>query len=191
MHRAGRISTLSAAPALALAMILAPAWLGGCAAGSQTTSPAGRSTAMDFRLSSSAFDEGGEIPVRHTCDGEDVPLPFSWSGTPEGTAELALVVDDPDARGFVHWLVVGIPAEASEIGEAGLPAGAREGRTDFGRTGYGGPCPPSGSHRYTATLYALSAPLDLTANPTADEVRSAASGKILAEARLNGRYARR
>ena len=146
---------------------------------------------MDFALHSEAFDEGGEIPARHTCDGEDAPLPFSWSGTPDGTAELALTVDDPDARGFVHWVVVGIPAEVSEIGGAGLPAGAREGLTGFGRTGYGGPCPPSGSHRYTATIYALSTPLDLPASPTADEVRSAASGKILAEARLNGRYARR
>ena len=181
---------MSTLAALALAMIVALAWLGGWAAGSETTSATGRSTAMDFILSSTAFDEGGEIPARHTCDGEDVPLPFNWSGMPEGTAELALMVDDPDARGFVHWLVVGIPAEASEIGEAGLPGGAREGRTNFGRTGYGGPCPPSGSHRYTATLYALSAPLDLTADPTADEVRSAATGKILAEARLNGRYAR-
>lgn len=146
---------------------------------------------MDFALHSDAFDEGGEIPVRHTCDGEDAPLPFRWSGTPDGTAELALILDDPDARGFVHWVVVGIPAAASEIGEAGLPAGAREGRTSFGRTGYGGPCPPSGSHRYTATLYALSAPLELPAGATADEVRSAASGRILGEARLSGRYARR
>lgn len=145
---------------------------------------------MDFKLHSTAFDEGGEIPARHTCDGEEAPLPFSWSGTPDGTAELALILDDPDARGFVHWLVVGIPAGASEIGEAGQPAGAREGRNDFGRTGYGGPCPPSGSHRYAATLYAISGPLDLPADATADVFRSAASGKILAEARLSGRFAR-
>jgi Raf kinase inhibitor-like YbhB/YbcL family protein len=145
---------------------------------------------MDFKLSSTAFDEGGEIPARHTCDGEDVPPPLTWSGTPDGTVELALILDDPDARGFVHWLVVGIPADASEIGEAGLPAGAREGRNDFSRGGYGGPCPPSGSHQYTATLYALSAGLDLAADTTADAFRSAASSKILAEARLSGRYAR-
>lgn len=145
---------------------------------------------MDFTLTSPAFAEGTEIPARHTCDGEDAPLPFSWSGTPHGTVELALLFDDPDARGFVHWLVVGIPATATEIGDQGLPDGAREGRSDFGRTGYGGPCPPSGSHRYRATLYALSSALDLPAGTTADQFRSAASGKILAEARLTGRYAR-
>jgi Raf kinase inhibitor-like YbhB/YbcL family protein len=145
---------------------------------------------MDFELTSTAFDEGGEIPARHTCDGEDAPPPFSWSGTPEGTAELALILDDPDARGFVHWLVVGIPAEASELGESGLPEGAREGRNDFGRAGYRGPCPPSGSHRYAATLYALSEALDLPADTTPDAFRSAASSNILAEARLSGTYAR-
>jgi len=145
---------------------------------------------MDFALRSDAFDEGAQIPARHTCDGEDAALPFSWSGTPDSTVELALLFDDPDARGFVHWLVVGIPASASEIGPAGLPEGAREGRNDFGRTGYGGPCPPSGSHRYVATLYALSGPLDLQSGTTVDELRSASSGKVLGEARLIGTYAR-
>ena len=100
-------------------------------------------------------------------------------------------MDDPDAGGFVHWVVVGIPGDASEIGESGLPDGTIEGRTAFRRSAYGGPCPPSGSHRYAFTLYALSEPLGLDANATADDVRSAAAGKTLAEAHLNGSYARR
>ena len=100
-------------------------------------------------------------------------------------------MDDPDARGFVHWLVVGIPASADGLSGGALPAGAREGGNDFGRTGYGGPCPPSGSHRYVFTLYALSEALQLSGTPTADELRRAAGGRILAEARLSGSYARR
>lgn len=146
---------------------------------------------MDFSLTSPAFAEGGQIPTENGCDGGDSPIPLRWSGTPDGTSELALVMDDPDARGFVHWVVTGIPASVGELGAGGLPAGAHEGRNDFGRTGYGGPCPPSGSHRYTTTLYALSEGLDLPADSTADAFRSAASGKILAEARLSGTYARR
>ena len=145
---------------------------------------------MPFTLTSSEFSEGGEIPVEFSCDGEDQPPPLSWSGVPEGTAELALLMDDPDARGFVHWLVTGIPAGASSLGAGNLPAEAVEGRNDFGRSGYGGPCPPSGTHRYVVTVYALSESLSLSGTPTADEFRNASNGKVLGEARLEARYTR-
>jgi Raf kinase inhibitor-like YbhB/YbcL family protein len=149
----------------------------------------GRTAAVTLTLTSPAFSEGGPIPSEHTCDGGDQPIPLAWSGVPDGTAELALIMDDPDARGFVHWVVVGIPASASGLEDGSLPSGAREGATGSG-TGYGGPCPPSGTHRYQFTLYALSAPLGLSGAPTADEVRAGAADKTLGEALLTGIYAR-
>ena len=145
---------------------------------------------MSFTVTSSSFAEGGPIPQKNTCDGADEPLSIAWSGVPAGTAQLALVMDDPDANGFVHWLVVGIPATASGLSGSALPDGARDGRTGFGRTGYGGPCPPSGTHRYVITLYALSSPLDLPATPSADDVRRAAANATLATAVLTGTYTR-
>lgn len=148
-------------------------------------------TATTLRLTSAAIEDGGTIPARYTCDGEDSAVPVEWSGLPDGTAELALVLDDPDARGFVHWVVVGIPAGADGLPEGGLPEGAREGRNDFGGVGYRGPCPPSGSHRYVLTVYALSAPLQVPDAPSAEDVRRAAAGITLAEATLSASYARR
>jgi Raf kinase inhibitor-like YbhB/YbcL family protein len=145
---------------------------------------------MSLTLTSSAFAEGSPIPKENTCDGADQPLPIAWSGVPAGTAELALVMDDPDARGFIHWVVVGIPATTSGLTGGALPQGARDGRTGFGRVGYGGPCPPSGTHTYVVTLYALSSPLDLPATPTADQVRQAAASQTLATAVLTGTYTR-
>jgi Raf kinase inhibitor-like YbhB/YbcL family protein len=171
-------------------LLVLVAFASGCGPGSVEPTATGRSSAMDFQLTSSAFAEGGDIPSRHGCDGGDAPVPLAWSGTPDGTAELAVVMDDPDARGFVHWVVVGIPASADGLAESGLPAGAREGQNNFGRTGYGGPCPPSGSHRYVFTLYALSAPLQVSDAPSADEVRTAAAGVTLGEAQLGGTYTR-
>ena len=144
---------------------------------------------MAFTLTSPAFADGGAIPTEHSCDGGDKPIPLAWSGVPEGTAELALVMDDPDARGFVHWVVVGIPPSASGFDNGELPAGAQEGSTGFG-VGYGGPCPPSGTHHYEFTLYALSSPLGAGGSPTAEAVRAAAADKTLGEAELTGTYAR-
>jgi Raf kinase inhibitor-like YbhB/YbcL family protein len=158
-----------------------------CGGGSAPTPE--RSAAVAFTLTSSAFTEGAAIPTQHTCDGGDQPIPLAWEGTPAGTAELALVMDDPDARGFVHWVVVGIPATASSFEDGSLPAGAREGQTGFG-VGYGGPCPPSGNHHYEFTLYALSSPLGVSDSPTAADVRAAAADKTLAEAHLTGTYSR-
>ena len=115
-----------------------------------------------FRLTSPDVAEGGTIPRRFTCDGEDVSPALEWAGAPDGTAALVLMVDDPDARGFVHWIVLDMAATAS----GGLPEGAstspdapRQGRNDFGRIGYGGPCPPPGEgpHHYAFTVTALDA----------------------------------
>jgi Raf kinase inhibitor-like YbhB/YbcL family protein len=145
---------------------------------------------MAFTLTSAAFTEGGPIPTENTCDGANKPIPLAWLGVPAGTAELALVMDDPDARGYVHWVVVGIPPSATGLGgDAPLPAGARDGRRSGG-VGYTGPCPPSGTHHYVFTLYALSSPLSVPATPTADEVRQAAANSTLATATLSGTYTR-
>jgi Raf kinase inhibitor-like YbhB/YbcL family protein len=145
---------------------------------------------MTFSLTSPAFTEGGSIPRDNACDGADSPVSLAWSGEPSGTTELALIMDDPDAGGFVHWVVVGIPAGTGRLDGAALPSAALQGRNSFGGVGYRGPCPPSGTHRYVLTLIALSSALGLTESPSAEEVRSSASTKTLGEARLTGRYTR-
>jgi len=151
------------------------------------------STALS--ISSPAFPPGGPIPRRHTCQGEDLSPPLAWTGVPDGVAEFALVVDDRDARGWVHWVVVGLPADAVDLPEGVPPSGPgapAQGRSDFGRRGWGGPCPPpgSGDHRYVFTLYAISAPLRFSDDPSAAEVRSAAAGRTLATAVLEGTFRR-
>jgi Raf kinase inhibitor-like YbhB/YbcL family protein len=137
-------------------------------------------------VTSATFEEGGSIPVRHGCDGDDVSPPLAWSGAPDGTAGYALIVDDPDARGWIHWAVADLAATSVAEGEA---AGT-QGRNDFGRDGWGGPCPPSGTHRYVVTVYALSEVLGLEPGFTADELRTAMAGRILAEGRLTATYRR-
>jgi Raf kinase inhibitor-like YbhB/YbcL family protein len=137
-------------------------------------------------LTSTAFDDGDPIPVENTCDGANEVLPLSWSGAPAGTVEFALIFDDPDAGGFVHWVVVGIPAASTALDDP-LPRGAREGQTDAGQSGYFGPCPPA-VHTYVLTLYALSASIDVGDEPTAAEVRAAAADAMLGTAVLTGTY---
>ncbi len=156
-----------------------------------TPLPGGSTMTEELTVTSSAFTDGGAIPSRYTCDGEDVSPPLAWSGAPDGTAALALIVDDPDARGWIHWLAADLPAGRTtlEEGASGTAAGT-EGRTDFGATGYGGPCPPSGSHRYSFEVFALSEPLSLPAGFSADELRAAMSGKLLASGRLTATYRR-
>ncbi len=147
-----------------------------------------------FTLSSSAFDVGGAIPRRYSCDGPDVSPPLSWSGSPEGTAAFLLIVDDPDANGFVHWVAINLTGSASgALPEAvsASPDAPPQGRNGFGRIGYGGPCPPSGTHHYRFTLYALSAPLQIAGQPSADEVRRAIGPVLLGQAVLTGTYTRR
>jgi len=144
---------------------------------------------VSMTLTSPDFGDGQPIPRNNTCDGADQPLQLAWSGAPDATAELALVMDDLDARGFIHWVVAGIPADAPGLG-AQLPSGAVAGRNDFGGSGYGGPCPPSGTHRYRITLYALSEPLGLGGRLTASDVEQAMAGRIRAQAELHGTYTR-
>lgn len=153
---------------------------------------------MALTVSSSAFQEGDKIPAKYTCEGQDVSPPLAWSEPPAGTRSLALIVDDPDAPGgvFTHWLLFNIPPDSRELPEAvptqaELASGALQGQTDFGRTGYGGPCPPPGRpHRYQFTLYALDQPLDLEGGASKKQLLSAMEGHILTQGQLTGTYQR-
>ena len=151
---------------------------------------------MPFKLSSAAFADGGDMPLRHTCDGEDLSPRLTWSDTPEQTRSLALIVDDPDAPHgtFTHWIVYDIPPETRELAE-NVPGGTIgiSGRNSFGRTGYGGPCPPREheAHRYRFTLYALDIPsLALSDNATREELDAKMQNHIIAEARIVAKYRR-
>ena len=154
-----------------------------------------------MELRSSAFVHQGEIPRQYTCDGEDSSPPLAWSGVPAGTKSLALIVDDPDAPDpkapklvYVHWVLYNIPPDASGLAEAiqrgNLPAGTLEGVNDWGRTGYGGPCPPIGRHRYFHKLYALDKVLRDLGRPTKSQLLAVLADHILAEAQLIGTYQR-
>ena len=152
---------------------------------------------MGFTLTSAAFREGGMIPPAHTCDGQDASPPLAWTGPPPGTNSFALISDDPDAPGqtWVHWVVYNLPPSARQLPEAfppdeERPDGMRQGMTDFGRVGYGGPCPPGGTHRYFFTLYALDAMLSLPPGATKPQLEAAMKGHLLAEAQLMGTYRR-
>lgn len=148
-----------------------------------------------MQLVSQAFEVGGMIPVRYTCDGPDVSPPLRWMDPPPGTKSFALIADDPDAPvgTWVHWVLWNIPATATGLEEnlpktASLPNGVQQGTTDFRRIGYGGPCPPSGTHRYFFKLYALDAPLALSSSAMKADVEAAMQGHILAAAELIGLY---
>lgn len=145
-----------------------------------------------FSLSSSAFTEGGAIPKANTCDGADRSIPLAWAGSPDGAVAYALVMDDPDAGGFVHWVVYNMPAATTSLAEGASAAGDAppQGTNSFGRIGYSGPCPPSGTHHYVVRLVALDAMLPLTGAPGASEVLGAVAGHSMAEARLSGTYRR-
>jgi Raf kinase inhibitor-like YbhB/YbcL family protein len=181
----------------ALCLALHPALAAGGRAGGP--GPEGQGgTAMKLEVRSTSFSEGGEIPRRHTCDGEDLSPALAWGEVPAGTASLALICDDPDAPvgTWVHWVLFDLPPETRQLAEAlskdERPAGGGvQGVTDFRRHGYGGPCPPRGpAHRYFFKLYALDRRLGL--GPEADKaaVVRAMEGHVLAEGRLMGRYRR-
>jgi Raf kinase inhibitor-like YbhB/YbcL family protein len=149
-------------------------------------------TAAGFRFLESGVAEGAAVDRRFTCDGEDVSPPLAWEGAPEGTAELALVVEDPDAPGgtFTHWLVWGLDPGETELPEGGEPAGL-QGTNDFGAVGYGGPCPPAGeTHRYVFRLLALDAETGLDAGASRDGLLAAVEGHVVAETQLTATYAR-
>jgi hypothetical protein len=152
---------------------------------------------MTISLTSTAFQANGAIPAVHTCDGGERSPPLAWSGVPSQAKSLALIVDDPDApRGtWVHWVLYNIPPSAGGLPEgagsgAALPAGTMQGRNDFKRTGFGGPCPPSGRHRYFHKLYALDVVLDDLHEPDKAALERAIEGHVLARGELVGTYQR-
>jgi Raf kinase inhibitor-like YbhB/YbcL family protein len=153
---------------------------------------------MDIKIKSLAFVPGGKIPWKYTCDGMDISPPLSWTSGPEGTKTFALICDDPDAPmgTWVHWVLFNLPADITEFRENVLPEkklenGAKQGMNDFRKIGYGGPCPPGGTHRYVFKLYALDSELNLEAGATKAELLKAMEGHILAEGQLIGRYERK
>lgn len=146
-----------------------------------------------FTLTSSAFETRGAIPSRFTCDGQDVSPPLAWTGAPAATASLVLIVRDPDARDFVHWVGYDIPgATSGSLPEAIARSapGLEQGRNDFAKAGYGGPCPPLGTHHYVFRLAALDSTLGLPDGKTASAVEAAMDGHVLANAELIGTYER-
>jgi Raf kinase inhibitor-like YbhB/YbcL family protein len=153
---------------------------------------------MPFELTSTAFTQGEPIPVKYTCDGEDVSPPLEWGDPPHGTHSFALINDDPDAPvgTWDHWILYNLPDEARTLPEAvpsdaELPDGSRHGQNSWRRLGYGGPCPPSGTHRYFFKLYALDTTLDLASGANKKQLLQAMEGHILGQAELIGVYTRK
>jgi len=150
-----------------------------------------------IQLTSPAFTQGGAIPAQYTCDGANISPPVAWSNLPPNTKAVALTVDDPDAplKTWVHWVVYDLPPTTTQLGEnlkAGdtLPAGGKQGTNDFRKLSYGGPCPPSGVHRYFFKLYALDQPTALKPGANEDDLMQAMDGHILARGELMGTYKR-
>jgi Raf kinase inhibitor-like YbhB/YbcL family protein len=175
--------------------------LAGCIAGNRSVQNLPE-TANPMNFQSPAFDPGSTLPAKHTCDGEDISPPLRWNEPPEGTQSLVLIADDPDAADrfsseeFVHWVMYDIPPEVRELPEALPPdpilftaeVEGVQGKNDFDRYGYSGPCPPTGIHRYTFKLYALDTFLDLPPGATKDEVLAAMADHVLAESTIEGKY---
>jgi Raf kinase inhibitor-like YbhB/YbcL family protein len=154
---------------------------------------------VSLKITSTAFEPGGSIPSKHTCEDRDLSPPLAWSGAPPGTKTFALVVDDPDApdpakpqRVYVHWVLYNIPATTIALPEnaskKGLPKGAVQGKNDWGKAEYGGPCPPIGRHRYFFKLYALDSELTGLSSPTKGDLERAMNGHVLESGELIGTY---
>ncbi|BAZ53291.1 PEBP family protein [Nostoc sp. NIES-4103] len=164
---------------------------------SPTKSSQSKQEVKAMKLESTAFDANGLIPAKYTCDGEDISPPLIWDEVPRGTQSIVLIVDDPDAPGrtFIHWVVYNIPATIRQLPEKiaavkTLPNGGVQGKNDFGKLGYGGPCPPGGIHRYFFKIYALDQELNLSAGATKNQILAAMESHVLAKADLIGRYQR-
>ena len=153
---------------------------------------------MTLKITSTAFQQGGSIPSQYTCEGKDISPPLSWSGVPANAKSVAMIVDDPDApdpakpqRVYVHWVVYNIPPQATSLPEnaskSGLSGGIVQGKNDWGKTGYGGPCPPIGRHRYFFKLYALDTTLTLK-DATKADVERAIKGHVIDSGELMGTY---
>jgi Raf kinase inhibitor-like YbhB/YbcL family protein len=155
-------------------------------------------TMQNIMISTEAFREGDTIPPEYTCDGKDISPMLSWNGVPSNAKSIALIMDDPDAPGgtFVHWVFYNIPANVQNLskgmpGNETLADGSLQGMTDFGRTGYGGPCPPPGKpHRYYFKIFALDTKLDLSSKAKKTDVERAMEGHVLARGELMGKYGR-
>jgi Raf kinase inhibitor-like YbhB/YbcL family protein len=152
---------------------------------------------MKLEIRSTAFDEGGSIPRKYTCDGTDISPPLSWMQPPEETKSLVLICDDPDAPmgTWVHWVLYGLSPDTLALPEdvpdkKEVLGGARQGTNDFHKIGYGGPCPPGGTHRYYFKLYAIDSEPGLNSGATKKEVLDSIEGHVLAEGQLMGRYSR-
>ena len=152
---------------------------------------------MEIQVTSPAFENEGMIPSKYTADGSDISPPLQWNSVPEGTKSIALISDDPDAPvgTWVHWVIWNIPADKTDLAEnippdKVLQDGSMQGITDFGRHGYGGPAPPSGTHRYYFKIYALDTMLELPGNSIKADMLSAMEGHILAQGQLMGKYRR-
>src|SRR6267143_6904934 len=145
-----------------------------------------------MKIVSSAFQQAGNIPTKFTCDGEDMSPPLQITGVPAEAKSLALIADDPDAPGglFTHWLIWNIPPQSNSIAEGSAPKGV-QGTNDFGKSGYRGPCPPPGTHRYSFKIFALDRELELRSSAKRSQVHAAMKGHVIAQGELVGRYARR
>jgi Raf kinase inhibitor-like YbhB/YbcL family protein len=174
--------------------------LPGCASRSQLANPPPQTSTTskaEIKLTSVAFNEGQTIPRAYTCDGANISPPLEWSGVPKTAKTLAIVCDDPDAPGgtWVHWVIYNLPADNIGLVEnlpasENLKAGGFQGKNDFGKTAYGGPCPPSGTHHYFFRIYALDSELPLKAGATNAELMKAMEGRTLLQGQLMGTYRR-
>ena len=172
------------------AAVVLLACLAGCGGGDKLSSPP-PSAPQRLTVTSPDFPAGGRIPARFSCDGAKARPALHFAGVPAGAAELALIVVDPDAGGFVHWTVYGMAPGTRALGATGLPPGAREGENSTGATGWTPPCPPSGTHRYEFRLYSLERPTGLGAGAKPDDVIAAVRKSAGATGLLVGRYERR
>jgi Raf kinase inhibitor-like YbhB/YbcL family protein len=176
--------------AATMVLCLAVAGLTGCAGDS--SSPADADVPAGIDVTSTAFAEGEPIPTRYTCDGDEVSPPLAWASVPDGTAALALVVDDPDAPSgtFTHWVVLDIPVSTTTSPEGGVPDGGVQAQSSAGGAAYAGPCPPSGTHHYRFTIVALDAPTGLAEGAALDDALGAVDDHATASGTLTGTYAR-
>lgn len=181
----------------AMVLLVAAAGCDDASADSSTSGGEGTEDPVTLSVRSSAFSAGDLIPTEHTCDGEDVSPPLTWSGAPAETRSFAIVVDDPDApsKTWVHWLVYGLPSTVTRLDEGasseGLPGSAREGRNDFDDVSWGGPCPPVGpAHRYYFRVFALDETLSLEAGARRAELESAMEGHVIGRGEAMGHYQR-
>lgn len=152
---------------------------------------------MDIHITSPVFEDGGIIPKKYTCDDLDMSPPIEWSNVPEGTKTISIVCDDPDApmKTWIHWIIFNIPGDVTGLPENVPPEkelenGAKQGMNDFHKVGYGGPCPPSGTHRYFFKIYALDITLDLPAGVSKSHLMIAMEGHVISESHLMGTYTR-